>query len=773
MNIGIITFSSAHNYGAMLQTYALQTILEMMGFQVDIINFRPPVIDNIYNPFKKIRGRLFDFKFYKQRAGLHIKHRYKIKKFKNFEMFMENNLNITRPYKTFNELRLANLNYDFFIAGSDQIWNSDLTKILNPSYFLKFAPKKSKKITYGASMGKKTVNEFEIPLFKHYLKNIDSISVREKVSIDSLSKCTSKQIETVIDPTLLLKKEDYNLLKNDMDLNNKKYIFVYALEYNEDLIKIAEKVSKDENLPVIFNRPYKKFSKQIRSVPYIGPSEFLGLVNNARYIITNSYHGLIFSIIYNKKFVAIPNTKTPARMEELATNLNVLDALFYSSNNFNNIQDIKIDYEKVEKNLENLKNESLLFLEKSLKKNEFDISEKSYLDDGDKFKCYGCCSCKEMCPNSSIIMKTDFEGFIYPKIDQKTCNQCDICKKVCIYSNDEILEKNENYPKVFASYNENHRERICSSSGGIFLPLARRIIKEGGYVIGARYTEDMGVKHTIGINMKECEKFSGSKYVKSDIDGLFQKIKKLISKNKPILFVGVPCQVAGLKSYLKSENTDKIYLVEILCHSNPSPKVFKKYVSYLKEKHNSPVLDFEFKDKKNGWNKPSLHIKFENGKEIHEDSRFNNYNRGFQTSLFARPCCYECEFVASNRVGDMTIGDFWGIENIEKTEKKLKDDKGVSLVILNNKKGESLFNSIKDKVNYFEEDMEKAFIKNHKFPIVLNKKRYKFFSKIEKEPINDILLSFNDVKTRYSKENKTKKAFKTQLKRVLNSFNNK
>lgn len=751
MNIGIITFSSAHNYGAMLQTYALQTILERMGFEVDIINFRPPIIDNVYNPFKKRKKSFFDLKFYKQRAGLHIKHRYKIKKFKNFEKFMEDNLNITSPYKTFNALKAADLSYDFLIAGSDQIWNSDLTKSLNPAYFLKFAPEKSKKIIYGASIGKKAIDNFEIPLFKHYLKNNDNISVREKASIDSISKCTNKLIETVIDPTLLLKKEDYDLLKNDMGLNNKKYIFVYALEYNEELIKIAEKISKNENLPIIFNRPYKKFSNQTKSVPHIGPSEFLGLIKNATYIVTNSYHGFIFSIIYNKKFVAIPNTKTPARIEELASNLNINNTLVYSSNNFNSIQNIKIDYKKVEKNINSLKNESLLFLENSLIKDRFNPSKKSYLDDEDKFKCYGCCACKEICSTDSINMVADFEGFIYPEINHETCNQCNICKKICIYSNNELLEKNENYPKVYASYNKDHKERVCSSSGGIFLPLARKIVEKEGYVIGARYTKNMQVKHTIGRNIGDCKKFSGSKYVKSDINGLFPKIKKLLSEDKPILFVGVPCQVAGLKTYLKSENTDKIYFVEILCHSNPSPKVFEKYVSYLEEKYNSPVIDFKFKDKKNGWNKPSVCIKFENGEEIYEGGRFNNYNRGFQTSLFARPCCYECEFVANNRVGDMTIADFWGIENIEKS---LNDDNGVSIIILNNKKGEFLFDSIKDDLHYFKQDMKKAFIKNHKFPITLNKRRYEFFSKIDNEPINDLLLSFNDVKMRHLKKKK-------------------
>jgi len=766
MNVGIITFNSAHNYGAMLQTYALQTTIENMGFEVGIINYRLNVIDNVYNPFRRRRRGILDAGFYKQRAGLHLRHRYKLEKFENFENFMMEHLNLTDPYTTFNALRDADLNYDFYIAGSDQIWNSKITKGLNPAYFFDFAPDECKKIAYAASIGTDTIDECDVPLFEYYLKNMDSISIREKRSASSLAECTDKSVEITMDPTLLLEKKYYDEIKNDLHFKDQDYIFFYTLEHNDELVKMAEKISKEEKLPVIFNRPLKIFANQLESVPYIGPKEFLGLIANAKYVVTNSYHGAIFSIIYRKKFVTAPNTKTPTRTMELINMLGLDQVMFLKAEDFEDINKIQIDYNDVEERLNVLREDSVGFLKKSLVKDKIAEPEKQcYLDTGDKFSCYGCYACKELCPSNAITMLEDEEGFFYPVINETNCNHCNLCKKICIYSNSEILEKNEKFPQVYASYNKDADERMFSSSGGIFLPLAKKIIDQGGYVVGAAYTSSMEVKHVIGRTMEDCKKFSGSKYVRSDISDLFPEIRELLKEDKPVLFVGVPCQVAGLKSYLGTEN-ENLYLVEILCHSNPSPKVFKKYISYLEEKHGSKVIDFKFKDKSIGWNSPSVLIKFENGKSIRENSRYNDYNRGFQTSLMARPSCYNCEFVEYNRTGDMTIGDFWGIEQIEHD---LDDDKGISLIIVTNEKGKLLFDKIESKLDSIHEDMEKAFRKNHKYPIVLTKRRTEFFKRLDNEPVNSLLYSFNDVKKRHlnRKHQFGQPLYKKVLKRVL------
>ena len=741
-----MTLNSAHNFGASLQTYAIQRTLENLGFDVNIINYRYKKIDNIYNPYRRTKRGPLDVKFYLSRIKLHLLDRYKIRKYNNYEKFMAKYFNLTPPYKTLNQLVDVNWDYDFYICGSDQIWNSHITRGLQPAYFLDFLPKNSKKIAYAASLGTDIIHEHDIPIFKKYLHDIDCISIREKSSIDAIKKCTDKGIDVTVDPTLLLKKEDYDKLKIDPKFKNKDYIFVYVIDRNEELYKIAEKISRDKNLPVVFSSPYllpeRMFKKQMDAVWDMGPREFLGVIANAKYIITNSFHGNIFSIIYKKPFISAPHYITSARVLEFLSALNLKQVLFTDSKKFTSIDDIKIDYEDVENRIEDLKEESINFLKKSLVRG---VKRKTnYLESNQKFTCYGCYACKEICPVDAITMIEDSEGFVYPQIQQDKCNHCDMCKNHCIYYKDITENKTNNYPLVYAGYHNNDEIREFSSSGGIFLALAREFIDNGGYVVGVAYDSNMEPKYMIADTMEECKKFSGSKYVRSNIDGLLPQIKELLDNNKKVLFTGIPCHVAGLKSYI-GDNNKNLYTAEILCHSNPSHKVFKKYIQYLEDKFQSKVVDFKFKNKSRGWNSPSVEIIFENNKRIVENGRYNNYNRAFQIGLIARPCCYNCEFVKENRAGDITIGDFWGIE---KTEPEWNDNRGTSLIIVNNDKGKLLLDKIVDKLVIIPKTMNEAFDKNHKWAITMKRERGEFFSKLDDENINDLLFSYNIPKKR-------------------------
>jgi len=450
----------------------------------------------------------------------------------------------------------------------------------------------------------------------------------------------------------------------------------------------------------------------------------------------------IFSIIYKKPFISAPHYITSARVLEFLSALNLKQVLFTDSKKFTNIDDIKIDYEDVENKIEDLKEESINFLKKSLVRG---VKRKTnYLESNQKFTCYGCYACKEICPVDAITMIEDSEGFVYPQIQQDKCNQCDMCKNHCIYYQDITENKTNDYPLVYAGYHNNDEIREFSSSGGIFLALAREFIDNGGYVVGVAYDSNMEPKYMIADTMEECKKFSGSKYVRSNIDGLLPQIKELLDNNKKVLFTGIPCHVAGLKSYI-GDNNKNLYNAEILCHSNPSPKVFKKYIQYLEDKFQSIVVDFKFKNKSRGWNSPSVEIIFENNKRIVENGRYNNYNRAFQIGLIARPCCYNCEFVKENRAGDMTIGDFWGIE---KTEPEWNDNRGTSLIIVNNDKGKLLLDKIVHKLVIIPKTMDEAFDKNHKWAITMKRERGEFFSKLDDENIDDLLFSYNIPKKR-------------------------
>lgn len=778
MKVGIMTLNSAHNFGASLQLYALQKTLTDMGYDVNIINYRYNKVDNVYNPYKRKKRGILDLKFYLSRFKLHTLDRYKIKKYKSYEEFFSKYFNLTNEYKSFKDLTNEEWNFDAYICGSDQIWNSHITRGLQPAYFLDFLPDNSKKISYAASLGTDEVNEFDIPIFRQYLIDFDYISIREKSSVSSLKKCTEKDVEVVVDPTLLLNRFEYDKLRKEVPVaKNKEFIFVYVIDHNENLNKIAESISKEKNLPIIFSSPYikpkKEFEKQIGQLWDAGPEKFLELIAKAKYVVTNSYHGNIFSIIYKKKFISAPHYITSARVLELMNQLNLENVVYTDANKFESIDNIEIDYKKVEKRINKLKKQSIEFLKKSLEENDIDklkidMKKKNnfFKNEKNKFTCYGCFACKETCPNDSIVMLADEEGFLYPKIDENTCSSCDICKKTCIYQRKELIENiEEKYPHIYAAYSKNKSIRYKSSSGGVFIHLAKKTMDSGGCVVGVRYDENMNAKYMIGKTLGEFEKFSGSKYVRADIDNIFKKTKELLDNGEKVLFTGVPCVLAGLKAFLKvynMENSDlnnknryheNLILVEILCHSNPSPKVFKNYIKYLESKFNSKIIDFKFKNKSKGWNRPSVEIIFESGKKIIESGKYNNYNRGFQIGLMARPSCYTCEFIKEKRVGDVTIGDFWGIETFEK---KWNDDKGVSLIIVNNKKGEKMLNEVKDSFNIVQKDLNKAFLKNHDWHIIMNRNRNEFFSRIDKENINELLYSYNQPKQAYDNKKRKK-----------------
>lgn len=756
MDVGIITFNSAHNFGATLQTYAMQRALEKKGFNPKIIDYRYKRIDNVYNPFKRKKKGFFDFGFYMNRIKLHTTNKYKISRYHKYEEFFIENLNLSKKYASVNSLRNEEWEFDAFICGSDQIWNAKISRGLNPSYFLDFAPKDSIKIVYSASTGSSEIERCDGPVFKYYFRNLDSISLRESDAVNVLQKFTDKNIEVTLDPTLLLKKEDYDHLIDKSYYKDKDFIFVYVIDYNEELYKIAAKISKDERLPIIISTPYltpkKIFKNQIDALD-IGPKEFLGLIHNAKYVVTNSYHGNIFSILYKKIFISTPHYITSSRVLELFKVLGIDSPLFFDSNDFKSIRDIKIDYNRVYEKLNVLREFSFNYLENALKETSFKnenglnnsnlndyyytgFNNDTYIDTNDKFTCYGCYACNEICHNNAISMIEDKEGFEYPKIDKSLCDNCKSCRNVCIYRNEYLIEKSHpNNQKIYVGYNRDLDIRLTSSSGGIFNLIAEHMIENDYYVVGASYDENMDLKHVISSNKYEVKNFSGFKDVRVDIWNIFPKIKNILDKGDKLVFSGVSCQISGLKSFLEETKTncENLVLIEILCQSNSSPKVFKKYIEYLEKKYNSNIIDFKFKDTSNS-GKHSLFVEFENGEFIRKSLKKNEYMVALNSGLLSRPSCFDCIYNCGKFIGDLTIGSYSGVGELY-SKKDVK--KGVSTLIVNNDKGNKIFNTISDKLIYRGPIL--SLNQNYKNKMNLKRKRYELFDKIDGMSIDNLL----------------------------------
>lgn len=313
MKIGIINFHSAHNYGAMLQAYALQKTLQKEGNEVLIIDFQPDSIMNGYKlwSFYKLKHPKWLFKTI-------INYRTMKTKYNLFESFKKNYMSLTPgTYKEIKENDLESLNFDAVICGSDQVWNMDLNGN-HTEYLLSFIQNKdTKKISYAASIGTNTINSKHLPIMKKYLNQFDCISVRERNAVDILNKEFNLKSQHVLDPVFLLSKEEWADIAKPTDVQG-DYVLLYGLEENELFEKTFKFIKENTNLKIINVSPMKKQSPYIDETLYnVGPREFLGLLIKANLVFTNSFHGTCFSIIFGKKFFAIGHSELNSRLESI------------------------------------------------------------------------------------------------------------------------------------------------------------------------------------------------------------------------------------------------------------------------------------------------------------------------------------------------------------------------------------------------------------------------------------------------------------------------
>lgn len=337
----------------------------------------------------------------------------------------------------------------------------------------------------------------------------------------------------------------------------------------------------------------------------------------------------------------------------------------------------------------------------------------------DKKDCCGCHACATVCAKHCITMQTDEEGFLYPIVDKDVCTHCGLCEKVCPVLNQSEPRKPL---KVYAAKNKNEEIRRQSSSGGIFTLLAEKVINEGGVVFGARFDENWDVVHAWTDAIEGIAAFRGSKYVQSAVGNTYRVVRDFLKQGRQVLFSGTPCQIAGLKKYLRKEY-DNLLTVEVVCHGVPSPLVWRRYLDETREqlraergvgKNTVPssidelpvITGISFRDKTNGWKKFGFNLRYAASEAasnsvltsaikdytvLHEMHRDNLFMQGFLEDLYLRPSCYACASRSGKSGSDIAIADFWGVENFYP---EFDDDKGVGLILCNTDKGVSAYDAV-------------------------------------------------------------------------------
>lgn len=308
--------------------------------------------------------------------------------------------------------------------------------------------------------------------------------------------------------------------------------------------------------------------------------------------------------------------------------------------------------------------------------------------------CCGCSACKNICPKAAISMEQDRKGFLYPAIDQNLCIDCGLCRKVCPFPQGYVHPDVLPSPAVYAAKNRAEQVRMTSSSGGLFVPLSDAVLNRGGVVYGARFDEKHRVVHARAHTPEERDLFKSSKYVQSDLNGIFRDVATDLKNGNEVLFTGTPCQAAGLQTYLERSKIDRsrLLICDFVCHGTPSPRIFEEYKAYMEKKFGSKIENMTFRAKSTKKSTQDMRISFENGAVYQASSAWSDpYYRLFLGNLILRPSCYECTFTTAKRASDLTLADFWGVE---KAFPQFEDKKGVSLALLNTSKGEALFQEI-------------------------------------------------------------------------------
>ena len=313
-------------------------------------------------------------------------------------------------------------------------------------------------------------------------------------------------------------------------------------------------------------------------------------------------------------------------------------------------------------------------------------------------ECTGCFACAESCSIKCIKVVSDANGFFYPQIDEKTCIGCKKCEKICPVLNKTVCtSEDEGYPEALAGYSLDPENRRLSSSGGIFTALSLQILEKNGIVVGAAFDKHFNVEHIIVKSKEELFKLRGSKYIQSDISGCYEKVKELVQRGTLVLFSGTPCQIEAMRAIL-GKTYDNLILVDIVCHGVPSNRVWQQYLYWQKAKHNADLVNVNFRDKCNGWNKFSLSLTFDDGTRYQGILDEDPYMKAFLENLCLRESCYQCPFKTKKHNSDLTIGDLWGIDEIAP---ELNDDAGTSVVFIQSNKGKKVID-ILSKVAYLK-----------------------------------------------------------------------
>lgn len=682
--VGLMTWYKYHNYGSLLQAYALCKMIEKLGYEANMINYKPReksrYLQSSKDIPKKVKNKIFNSH---QDSNSTI-----------FKEFIKNHFTETEECSTFVELKELNDQFDAFLCGSDQVWSP---LVFDEKYFLNFAHD-NKIVSYAPSLGSSNIeNDVVKSRMSFLLKRFKHLSVREETGKEIIKNLIGKEPFLALDPTLLIDIDEWKkLLKLDDKHIQRKYVLCYFLGDSSKYLSQIEEFAKSKGFQV-YNIPFLKRKKINKyDVPFpVGPKEFVELISNAEAVFTDSYHGILFSINFKKNFYAYKRFKDDdflnqnSRVVDFLRRVELSDRIIES----NSILDKnEIDYKTVETHIMNMRRESIKYLDEAFKdiflskaKNEYSLG---FITD----YCVGCGVCANLCPTHAIQTKMNEEGFWHYHIDREKCIKCGLCKKVCPMVHIESQEIK--YSKKLYAFKAKDEDILKRSSSGGFADVLVRFKNDTSYICGCQYNQGENLAEHVVLppcsSDAELSRLQGSKYLQSK---LHEAIRTLIQlpKDSKVIFFGTPCQVAGMDKLLRIRKMRQNYiLIDLICHGVPTDYLWRKYYAEIVKEYqlNSQNIIVKFRDKRFGWRNRRISLDDGVGEYVANETK-DTFYAFFRRGIVDMKSCYECPYRTKSSA-DIRIGDYWG-------KKYSFDKEGVSMIIANTTVGEDLIDEIKNR----------------------------------------------------------------------------
>lgn len=722
--VGIATMTGGANYGNVLQNYAVQTLIERCGYRALTLNNQTKrgfpdaaqkdlplwrkLLPSYLAAYRRTKlGRQYGCKNARDchRAGLRRAKREQAayqaalkRRIERFEACRERVLKRDTVAFDVNRIPREHLaEFAAFVCGSDQVWNPYF-HTNSMIEFLQFAPE-YKRIALAPSFGVSELPESREKLFAEWIAAIPHLSVREQAGADLIKKLTGREAAVLLDPTFALTAEDWRAFAREPAQRPKgDYVFCYFLgnEINKYVTYIKQ-YAKSNNCEIVD-------ICDIHDLSYYDtdPQEFVWLLDHAKAVFTDSFHGTAFSINLGKPFVVFERVEGGASMSSRITTVlqkTGLEARLFPAVGLSEVDGIC--FEQADAVLADERTRTTDYISAVLAKTDIDRKVPVLAS---FHHCTGCGACAAACPAGAITMREDSEGFFYPSVNKEACIGCFACERAC--PADCVTPPAAETEAYYAFAKD---AAICrsSSSGGVFTFLAQEILNRGGVVFGAGFDQTFRVCHQRIEKPEEIPLLRTSKYVQSDLGDTLQQVRALLKAGRPVLFSGTPCQIAALRQFLGKDD-ENLFTQDIICHGVPSPEVWK---DYLEQMHGAKkIASVNFRDKTLGWNDFSMKVNYVDGTSYRELATKDPYERAFLANLTLRPSCYQCQYKTVARVSDLTLADYWGVEVVHP---ELKQQQGVSLVLVHSDKGKRLMQAVSDDLTIGETDLVRATTMNH------------------------------------------------------------